>query len=74
MVRAFHVGRPVRGLDEFFDEKKPNETVTTGRAWTVADVRRKVPSCSLYHFLHRCTNTTVDKMTDNLIFFLSTEF
>ena len=50
IVRAFHVGRPVQGLEEFFDEKKPNETVTTGRAWTVADVRRKV-SIYLHRFL-----------------------
>ena len=38
---SYHAGSPVQGLDEFFDIKKPNEVVTTGRAWTVADVRRK---------------------------------
>ena len=40
-VSPYHAGTPVQGLDEFFDVKKPNEIVTTGRAWTVADVRRK---------------------------------
>lgn len=40
-VSPYHTGAPVQGLDEFFDIKKPNEIVTTGRAWTVADVRRK---------------------------------
>jgi len=29
------------GWDEFYDKKKPNELVATGRAWTVADLRRK---------------------------------
>ena len=59
IVRAFHVGRSVRGLDEFFDVKKPNETVTTGRAWTVSDVRRKVIfMLSPLTSFNRCTSTT----------------
>jgi hypothetical protein len=30
------------GFEEFFDIKKPNESINAGRSWTVADVRRKV--------------------------------
>ena len=41
-AREYHVSRPVHGFEEFAEVKKPNELVTTGRAWTVADVRRKV--------------------------------
>lgn len=39
--RGFHTSAPSLGWDEFYDKKKPNELVPTGRAWTVADLRRK---------------------------------
>lgn len=40
--RFFHIGRISQGFDEFFDVKKPNEPIITGRGWTLPDVRRKV--------------------------------
>jgi hypothetical protein len=47
--RLFHAGRISQGFDEFFDVKKPNEPLVTGRGWTLPDVRRKVKSfCQLY--------------------------
>lgn len=40
-VCSIHSTRPTLGFEEFFDQKKPNETIIAGRAWTSADLRRK---------------------------------
>jgi hypothetical protein len=32
----------VRGIEEFTETKRANEVFVTGRAWTAADLRRKV--------------------------------
>ncbi|KAJ1426052.1 mitochondrial 39-S ribosomal protein L47 (MRP-L47)-domain-containing protein [Ochromonadaceae sp. CCMP2298] len=41
-VSMFHSSNgAVRGFEEFFDTKGEKEVVSTGRAWTVADLRRK---------------------------------
>ena len=42
--KLFHKSCIVQGFEEFSDVKKVNETFVTGRAWTAADLRRKV-SC-----------------------------
>jgi hypothetical protein len=41
-VRSFHSSLPSLRMDEFFDQNKANEVMVTGRAWTAADLRRKV--------------------------------
>ena len=38
----FHQSRFLLGLEEFIEVKKANETNTNGRAWTPADLRKKV--------------------------------
>ena len=40
--RSFHAGGLSQGFNEFYDVKVPGEPLTTGRAWSLADVRRKV--------------------------------
>lgn len=41
-VKYFHAGRLSQGFEEFYDARVPGEPMVTGRAWTLADVRRKV--------------------------------
>ncbi len=43
-AREFHWTLPSFSMEEFFDHSKPNEVMVTGRAWTAADLRRKVSS------------------------------
>ena len=38
----FHQSKCLFGLEEFVEVKKANETNTNGRAWTPADLRKKV--------------------------------
>lgn len=38
----YHSSSSRRGLEEFSETKSPNEQITTGRGWTVVDLRRKV--------------------------------
>lgn len=40
--RSFNSTAPTSRMDEFFDQNKANEVMVTGRAWTAADLRRKV--------------------------------
>jgi hypothetical protein len=41
--RSFHCSRPTFGIEEFFDNTNTKEEgFVTGRAWTAADLRRKV--------------------------------
>lgn len=42
LARAFHASRPVCGIEEFLEIKKPTDVIITGRGWTAADLRRKV--------------------------------
>ena len=44
-ARSYSCSAPTLGFEEFFDVKKPNETVSAGRSWTCADLRRKVCMC-----------------------------
>ena len=41
-VKTFHSSKACLGLEEFIEEKKPNEYVATGRSWTACDLRKKV--------------------------------
>ena len=51
--RFIHYSRPMMGFEEFYDQKKPNETIIAGRSWTVTDLRRKVNfSCYDYFFIY----------------------
>lgn len=43
--RQFHSSGAIRGFEEFKDVVKQDEVMKTGRAWTNADLRRKVCSC-----------------------------
>ena len=53
--RSFHCSRPTFGIEEFFDTINTKEAgVVTGRAWTAADLRRKVKKLS-----HQCTFTVL---------------
>lgn len=49
-TRLFHSCRPVLGLEEFIEIKKPNEQITNGRSWTPSDLRKK--SFDDLHKLH----------------------
>ena len=40
--RPFHSSSSVLGFEEFKDQVRADEVVKTGRAWTNADLRRKV--------------------------------
>ena len=39
---SFHTSNIARGFEEFYDQSEKNELLITGRAWTAADLRRKV--------------------------------
>jgi len=41
-TKNFHNTPISRGFEEFFDNVKPNEVLTTGRSWTAPELRRKV--------------------------------
>lgn len=41
-VKYFHATRITQGFEEFYDSKLPGDSMVTGRAWTLTDVRRKV--------------------------------
>ena len=43
--QSYSSSAPLLGFDEFFEVKKPNEVVSTGRSWTCVDLRRKVCIC-----------------------------
>lgn len=40
--RTFHASVSAGGFESFFDPTSTAETFTSGRAWTVPDLRRKV--------------------------------
>ena len=39
---SFHRSIVSKGLEDFYDQKKPTEVLIAGRSWTVSDLRRKV--------------------------------
>ena len=51
-VKSFHSGGVVRGFEEFKDQLNKDEAMKAGRAWTTADLRRKVLCCAAFccHF------------------------
>jgi hypothetical protein len=49
---SFHAGRYALGLEEFIEVRTANDTSTNGRAWTPADLRKKVRGNEV---LHSCT-------------------
>ena len=50
-IKCFHTGGVFQGFNEFYDVKVPGEVLVTGRAWTLADVRRKVRVISQQSFI-----------------------
>ena len=50
-VKCFHAGGVSQGFNEFYDVKVPGTDLVTGRAWTLADVRRKVHTDRFFAFL-----------------------
>lgn len=48
ICRSFHTSDCARGFESFFDPASTDESFTSGRAWTLPDLRRKV---SAYVFI-----------------------
>lgn len=50
--RSFHLSNCVRGFESFFDPVTSDESFTSGRAWTVPDLRRKVKEVPCWINVH----------------------
>lgn len=50
--RAFGTSSFVsKGFEDFYDQLKPDEVMTAGRAWTAADLRKKVNYCTRFNLV-----------------------
>lgn len=55
--RLYHQSKTrFMGFNEFFDQLQPDEAMTAGRAWTAADLRRKVRRHIFLGLYHKSNN------------------